>query len=448
MKGFDDHRGSQLGPFSQPWPGGPATSNGVLLPYALDAATMAAQCASNYDIPIHDWAPQHLSWNDGKMDRFVAVHSEQANDGAGEGPLVMAHQQQSDLPFYWSLAEQFTICDAYHCSVIAPTMPNRLYMWSGMIDPAGTGGGPIVSTPSFAESAGVIGTCDWKTVPEALTDASVSWKVYQPPNTSVGPTMSENLAIGFNALLYFKQYVEYPKSELYKNAFLPSWPDDFAADVHTGKLPQVSWLVPSLIDSEHPSTPPLNGQYYVSQVIKTLASNEELWAKTVVFIMYDENGGFFDHVPPPTAPTGTPGEALTVNPLPAHAAGIAGPIGLGFRVPMIVVSPFSKGGDVNSQLFDHTSMSRFLETRFGMKAPNITDWRRKTVGDLVTTLNVAEADTSFPSLPAVTNDPSSLQAACPDNQSDAGLLQPAPTLTIPLPQSMPKQQAGKARRGR
>ena len=114
-------------------------------------------------------------------------------------------------------------------------------------------------------------------------------------------------------------------------------------------------------------------------MIGTLVSNPEVWAKTVLFIMYDENDGFFDHVPPPTPPPGTPGEFLTVDPLPASAYGVAGPIGLGFRVPMLVVSPFSRGGYVCSDIFDHTSQLRFLETRFGVQAPNISAWRRKTV---------------------------------------------------------------------
>jgi phospholipase C len=130
------------------------------------------------------------------------------------------------------------------------------------------------------------------------------------------------------------------------------------------------------------------GEWFTDQVLSTLVSNPEVWSKTVLFHMYDENDGFFDHVDPPVAPPGTPGEYLSVNPLPADAAGIAGPIGLGFRVPMLVLSPFSRGGHISSQTFDHTSQLRFIEERFGVKAPNLSAWRRSTVGDLTGTLHV------------------------------------------------------------
>jgi phospholipase C len=428
VRGFNDHRGDQLGAFSQAWTGAPATHTprDRLLPYHLDTATLHAQCAGNADVPIHDWAPQHLSWAKGQMDQFVAVHSRDEFDGAEQGTLVMGYLNRLDLPFYWALADAFTICDAYHCSVIGPTMPNRLYSWSATIDPAGTHGGPVISTPGFADSPAAIASVQWPTMPERLLEQGVSWKVYQPPGTSAGPTQSGNLAVGFNALLYFKQYLDDPASDLYRQAFLPVWPDEFEADVANNTLPEVSWMIPSLVDSEHPSAAPDNGQAHVSHIIETLVANPDVWAKTVVFFTDDENGGFFDHVPPPVAPAGTPGEELTVDPLPDDAAGIKGPIGLGFRVPMLVVSPFSRGGHVNSDLFDHTSLLRFLETRFDVRVPNLTAWRRKTVGDLTSTLDLRTPDASAPLLPPTATDPPALAEACPANQSAASLLAPPP----------------------
>ena len=116
----------------------------------------------------------------------------------------------------------------------------------------------------------------------------------------------------------------------------------------------------------------------------------EVWSKTVLFHMYDENDGFFDHVPPPVPPKGTAGEYLTQRTLPADAKGIRGPVGMGFRVPMLVVSPFSRGGHVASDVFDHTSQLRFLEERFGVQAPNISAWRRTTAGDLTTALHMGQ----------------------------------------------------------
>ena len=124
-----------------------------------------------------------------------------------------------------------------------------------------------------------------------------------------------------------------------------------------------------------------------------------MWAKTALFVTYDENGGFFDHVPPKVSPRGTAGEYLTVSPLPSDASGVAGPIGLGFRVPMLVVSPFARGGFVCHEVFDHTSTLRFLETRFGAEVPNLSAWRRSVTGDLTAAFNFVRVNTSVPSLP-------------------------------------------------
>ena len=402
--------------FAQPWPGGQAST---LMPYRLADAASEPQCAGNAEVPNHDWEPQHLSWNDGKMDAWVSTHVEKQYEGAAEGPIVMGYYDRQDIPFYYALADAFTICDEYYCSVIGPTMPNRLYLMSGMIDPSGTQGGPVVATPGIATAKAAVGSCKWKTMPEVLSDKGVSWKIYQPPGTSVGPGQDLALAVGFNVMLFFDQFVSDPSSALYKQAFLPSWPDEFGSDVKNGTLPSVSWMVPPLVDSEHPNGPPDNGEWYVSQVLSTLASNPDVWAKTVVFLVYDENGAFFDHVAPVTAPAGTEGEYLTADPLPELARGTDGPIGLGFRTPAMVISPFSRGGWINSDRFDHTSVLRFLEKRFDVKAPNITDWRRQTVGDLTSTLDLGSPDTSMPTLPATAVVNGSTSPDCPtDHRGD------------------------------
>ena len=151
-----------------------------------------------------------------------------------------------------------------------------------------------------------------------------------------------------SVLPYFSQY-ENPSSPLYQKAFLPTFPRDFAADVQSGQLPKVSWIFTPVGYDEHPPAPPFLGEWFTDQVLRTLVSNPDVWSKTVLFHMYDENDGFFDHVAPPVAPPGTDGEYLTVHPLPDDADGFAGPIGLGFRVPMLVISPFSRGGHVCSR---------------------------------------------------------------------------------------------------
>jgi phospholipase C len=370
--------GSGLSVFAQPgYPNG--YDGDHLYPFHLDSFHNG-ECTNDIN---HSWGPQHTFWDNGKMDAFVSGH--EAADGRANGPLTMGYYTRQDLSFYYALADAFTICDHYFCSVIGPTDPNRLYTFSANLDPAGTNGGPILSTSSTRVER--YGTLSWTTMPEQLRAQNVSWKVYGSPDGNYGD----------NVLPYFKQYQTDPT--LAANALVPTYPGDFQADVAAGTLPEVSWVLAPLISSEHPPAPEEYGEVVAANVLNTLVSNPSVWSKTALFITYDENGGFFDHVPPPTPPTGTAGEYLTVNPLPADASGVVGPIGLGFRVPLLVVSPFSRGGFVSKQTFDHTSLLRFLETRFGAEVPNLTAWRRAATGDLTGAFNFARVDTSVPSMP-------------------------------------------------
>ena len=201
----------------------------------------------------------------------------------------------------------FTVCDHYFCSVLGPTDPNRLMWMSASIDPAGTAGGPVVQT--FSNPVSEYGKLSWETMPERLQAAGVSWKVYNDP---LG-------LIGLNVLPFFRAYNN-PFSvtgfELVSKGLTPTYPESFAADVKAGTLPSVSWIIPPLAECEHPAAPPEYGEYLVQQILTTLVSSPEVWAQTVFLVVYDENGGFFDHVPPPAAPAGTAGEYLT-GPLPA-----------------------------------------------------------------------------------------------------------------------------------
>jgi len=156
--------------------------------------------------------------------------------------------------------------------------------------------------------------------------------------------------------------------------------------------------------------------------------------------MYDENDGFFDHVAPPVAPAGTAGEYLTVRPLPADAHGVTGPIGLGFRVPMLVISPFSRGGHIASQTFDHTSQLRFVEERFGVKAPNLSSWRRSAVGDLTSTLHLGQKEVSIPQLPSTTNDPAYLASKGCTTNDLLGIAKDQTPYPLPTQQKMPTQE--------
>jgi phospholipase C len=153
------------------------------------------------------------------------------------------------------------------------------------------------------------------------------------------------------------------------------------------RLPAVSWLVPTSYQSEHPDYSPAAGADFVASKINAIAANPDVWAKTVFILNYDENDGLFDHVPPPTAPAGTPGEFIN---------GV--PIGGGFRVPCVIVSPWTQGGWVASETFDHTSVLQFLEKLTGVAIPNITDWRRSTFGDLTSAFGFPTGS-RFPRLP-------------------------------------------------
>jgi phospholipase C len=441
VRGFDDHPAGSLGAFSQPYPANTTRPpTGRQLPFHLDTATDVAECT--HDL-THNWLPQHLCRDGGTMDAFVKVHTSTAYEGPEYGVLTMAYYTRADLPYYYALADAFTICDGYHCSMMGPTHPNRLMSLSGTVDPAGGHGGPVLITNASPTARFSV---SWPTMPEVLEDAGVSWKVYSPPGTAYRADFPQVLGVTDAILPYFSQYSD-PSSTLYQKAFNPIYPDDFVRNIHRGTLPSVSWIIPPLGYDEHPPAPPALGEWLTNQVLQALISNRDVWSKTVLFHMYDENDGFFDHLAQPVAPPGTAGEYVTVDPLPATAQGLAGPIGLGFRVPMLTISPFSRGGYVCSETFDHTSQLRFLEERFGVRAPNISEWRRRTVGDLTATLRMGRADESAPSLPSTSQDSVAKVMAMGCEETDLlEIRDDQPPYPLPAVQEMPVQEAGRARR--
>ena len=427
VRGFSDASAA----YEQPDPSNTAIPPvGKLLPFHLDSSTINSACTPDI---THDWVPQHQSWDSGAMDGFVTSRlSINANDAV----LSMGYYNRGDLPYYYALADAFTICDNYFCSVIGPTDPNRLYTMAASIDPAGQNGGPLLESLVTNRSA-FYGRLTYTTMPEQLQARGISWKVYSSPDETILNGILSN-----NVLPYFKNFQD-PSSVLYRNGLVPQFPADFLSDIVTGNLPQVSWLIPSVVTSDHPPEPAVFGESTVSLIVGALTANPALWAKTVFFITYDENGGFFDHVPPVTAPAGTPGEYITVPSVPdANADGsppISGPIGLGFRVPMIVVSPFSRGGLVSSDVFDHTSVLRFLETLFGAEVPNLSAWRRAAVGDMTSAFNFKAVDQSIPSLPSPVSAITQTISVCA-----ASLI--APSISLPNAQSLPAQESGAPKR--
>ncbi|MFE4859064.1 alkaline phosphatase family protein [Streptomyces sp. NPDC056670] len=373
---------------------------GYLLPFHLDTRSTSAQAIPSTS---HAWAVQHQSWNGGKMDQWLPAHRKA--DGAN-GPYVMGYYTREDIPFQFALAENFTICDNYYSSVFGPTWPNRLYWMTGSIDPGGTKGGPVLNNTAPTPYR-------WTTYAERLQAAGISWKVYQQDDD-----------YGCNLLEQFQSFRDAkPGSALYERGVRPQPVGTFEEDAEADRLPAVSWIMPTSYQSEHPDYLPAAGADFVAQKIEAIASNPKVWAKTAFILNYDENDGLFDHVPPPTPKAGTADEFV---------GGL--PIGGGFRVPAIIVSPWTVGGWVASEAFDHTSALRFLEQFTGVKEPNISQWRRRTFGDLTSAFRFNSSTPKPPRLP----DDTAEQLA--EAKREVATL-PKPTLPG-ADQSFPKQERG------
>jgi phospholipase C len=186
------------------------------------------------------------------------------------------------------------------------------------------------------------------------------------------------------------------------------------------------------VDSEHPNDTPAYGAAYIASKIDAIAANPEVWAKTVFILSYDENDGLFDHVVPPIPPAGTPDEFVNLT-SPGGTPGGGLPVGAGFRVPCIVVSPWTAGGYVASETFDHTSQLQFLEQVTGVAEPNISQWRRRTFGDLTSAFRFHHA-ADAPVLPDT-------HGELLVSEYEVSQL-PAPTLPG-ADQSMPTQEPGR-----
>ncbi|MCW2546615.1 MAG: phospholipase, partial [Mycobacterium sp.] len=392
VRGFSDHAAVRMtsgrSVFAQLDP--TRTDGGYLLPFHVDTTKVDGQDLGDLD---HSWDGTHLAWDGGEYDRWVAAKTE----------LTMSYFTHQDVPFHRALADAFTVCDNYFCSVQGPTTPNRLYLWSGMIDPNAHGGGPVIQNPADYEPV-----LSWTTYPERLQAAGISWQVYA--NDEVGDDGAHPFVgdYGDNPLWLFKAYHDALASTDPKARQLAAranvhdgWKADsgqgkdvdhvlapFIADCKAARLPKVSWIVAPYGYSEHPAARPVDGAAYTARILEALWSDSKLWKSTVLFADFDENDGFFDHVVPPVAPIGTPDEYV-----------LGRPIGLGPRVPMTVISPWSRGGYVNSQVFDHTSVLRFLERWTGVHEPNISAWRRALCGDLTNCFDFGQQTTAIPMLP-------------------------------------------------
>jgi phospholipase C len=390
VRGFADPRAARLpngmSVFRQP---DPANPDSYLEPYHMSTITTGAAAVPSLS---HDWRDQHAAWNLGANDSWLPAHI--ASDGIVNGSFTMGYYEQPDIPFHWALAQAFTIADNYHCSVLGPTYPNRAVWESGTNDPQGTGGGPILETvtpnPLTFESGA-----------ETLYNAGISFKYYF--NTEWLPIYTGSWFAKFqtpglvDTALY--NAVKAPGT-LYGDGTpggigdpdspTPASNPDlaFEEDCANGVLPAVSFLGTNA--SEHPPAIPAAGAQFLATKLEALAANEDLWNTTVFVINYDENDGFFDHVVPPTPSIEEYPEEFVHLPSPKGTPGGGLPVGGGFRVPAWIISPWTVGGNVFSEVSDHTSGLQFIEAVAGaggfggagsVTFPNISRWRRATFGD-------------------------------------------------------------------
>jgi phospholipase C len=433
VRGFGDPRAPFLSSGNAIWQQ-PDGNGGVVLPFHPAAPNLGLTFLEDL---AHDWNTTHQAWNNGNCDQWVPAKT----------TTTMAYLTRDDIPFHYALADAFTVCDAYHCSLLTCTDPNRYYMWTGYCGNDGAGGGPVIDNAEAGYG--------WSTYPERLQAGGISWKIYQDVGDGLnaanywGWTSDAYIGnYGDNSLLYFHQYQNsQPGSPLYQGALTGtdiavggSLFDQFKADVANGTLPQVSWIVAPEAYTEHPNWPANYGAWYVSQILDALTANPEVWSKTVFLLTFDENDGFFDHMPPPVASApAVPGSSTVATTNEYYSEGngyVSGPYGLGPRVPMLIISPWSRGGYVNSQVFDHTSIIQFIERRFAgnnaeLIESNISPWRRTVCGDLTSAFNFSTPNQAWPTLP------STAAYQPPDNNRHNSYVP-----SVPAQQRMPQQESG------
>lgn len=413
----------------------------TLIPYHLDGTQGNAQRAGSTP---HTWNDSQAAWDHGRMASWPNAKT----------PLSMGYYETAEVPFQRALADAFTVCDAYHCGMHTGTIANRLFYWTGTNGPNGLD--PNTNAPVLVaglnnefNGGNDIGASTagwtWTTYADRLERAGVSWKVYQSLIDNFGcnemmgfrhwrkaieqmPATRRPVYVATESLAQsptaagpaYNPDIDDALSPLAKgfgNTMPEGLLETFRNDIQNGTLPAVSWIIPPSQYSEHPGpSSPAQGGWYVQQILDALTANPEVWSKTVLLVNYDENDGFFDHMPPPTAPSRNPDGTLaggstlsdsdmapeyhTFTPATTNQPATDGrPFGPGPRVPMLVISPWSRGGFVNSQVYDHTSTLMFLEKRFGVVEPQISNYRRTVCGDLTSCFDfVTPNATSMPTL--------------------------------------------------
>ena len=376
----------------------------------------------------HNFPDTQAAWNQGKYGFWPLFKT----------PFSMAYYTREEIPFQYAMAEYFTICDAYYCSIATGTDPNRIVFWSGSVcDPEKRAAGinctdadsePVnlrcwikgqMPEPGYTYQGNAF---TWPTIPDVLQEAGISWRIYQDPNDNWTGAMHGCLA--FESFRNAK-----PGSPIYENGMRHWSIEDLTNDVKNGTLPQVSWVLPSQSNSEHPGAPssPYRAADFTHDVLSAITANPDVWSKTVFFLTFDENDGLFDHLPAPAVPSYNLDNTLagksTIDLAGMYfhndkdnladmetarvyidkrdtISGNLRPWGMGPRVPMYILSPWSKGGWVDSAVADHTSVAQFIEKRFGVTVPAISPWHRAVSSDLTSAFDfVTPNDPKFPNLP-------------------------------------------------
>jgi phospholipase C len=298
VRGFGDRHPVPLQSGKAVW----FQSDGVreIPPYHLDTTTTSALRMPGTP---HAFNNAQAAWNQGKFGFWPKYKTQ----------FSMGHYRRADLPYQFALAEAFTICDAYHCSVTTGTDPNRVMFWSGSnFDPVLRAKGVnctdadsepdnlrcwitgALPDPGYTYAGSAL---TWATIPEVLEAAGISWRIYQNPNDNWTGAMHGGLAFaGFRNAK--------PGSPLYEKGMRHWSLEQLARDARNETLPQVSWVLPPMLWSEHPGpSSPAQGAEFFARVLQALTAQPETWSRTVVFQTFDENDGLFDHVPPPALPS-------------------------------------------------------------------------------------------------------------------------------------------------
>ncbi len=388
---------------SAPADAGNLTTDGSVAPY-----THAPHlCTLDTD---HEWDGTHLEWADGGMSGF-AIENEgwsagdlvASPDGGPPDPALasgarsMFYYDQTDLPFYYSLAQNFAIADHYHASALGPTWVNRMFFWAGTSFGVTANTFPDISKSPFPPdvAGSEVGILD------ELEERHADWWIY----ADALPTAAVVYGIGLA-----NRYARLPQRRVHPNPVSLSDKTDFFDALAAGQLPSISFVDPDTQhensdgQDEHPPADIHIGQKWVSDLVHAVMVSPQ-WAHTALFITWDEHGGFYDHLPPP--PACVPDSLPTILNLTTQDT-IAGSFDrYGVRVPLIVVSPYAKKGYVGHATYDHTSIARFIEAKFKIPAVSNRDANADAMMDLFDFSTPQQL--TPPTIPDAVVDPTGLQ---------------------------------------